>query len=76
MVKLAIQDDNHRVTIRVWSANIRYGEVGHASLQTYGDEGIHASFWPRRNPRNGNPGFLRLRNVHEITSATYKFTYC
>jgi len=60
--KLAVRDENHRVTIRVWLASIRNGELGHSSLQTYGHEGIHASFWPRRNPRRGNPGFCDLRH--------------
>jgi hypothetical protein len=40
------RDNSNRVTIRVWSSSIKAGEVGHASLETYGPSAIYASFWP------------------------------
>lgn len=45
-----IKSDKNRVTIRVWSANkvniLGVKRVGHVSLQTFGEGGIYASFWP------------------------------
>lgn len=69
-IPLIISDAN-RVTVRVWKPTghgvsvlgsvagvISGGGVGHVSLQTYGEEGIYASFWPDE-PENKTAGRSR-----------------
>jgi len=50
MPKTLLQtSDDNRVTIRVWKMNTGDSKVGHATIQTHGDEGIYASFWPKES---------------------------
>lgn len=45
-----IKSNQNRITIRVWSSSkfdvLGSKRIGHVSLQTYGEDGIYASFWP------------------------------
>ena len=58
-----ITSEEKKVTIRVWKSSLSgLGYHGHATLQTYGVNGIYASFWPINGRKigkkiSGVPGY-------------------
>ena len=67
MRKEILKNNERRVTVRVWLANRKSGCVSHASLETYGENHLYASVWPKTavDPKNNSKAPLVYRTRHQ-----------